>query len=403
MFSGYMAINGTEIINSARTKAYADAHLPGISVKCSHPALRTALTHNPYTSPQGDAAPWYNALRPSSSRFYGFVPVKIEGAEDSTQKIETQELLRDGAVHVSPRYEAREIRVVVVGLAEDDEALADGFAWLKDVLENAGCRDGFDCVGREVNMFHAAPSTTADAFSLHRTFYGVSVEKGPRVTKELPSKVGAMKQYEFILSAGIPWAFTDLTLTHTLLMNTATNYTDPVGEDCSLDDDATDNFINDPFFTGISPAPQPPNILPPNILDLTSWRRLTAPIGAALTTRPGRVAPVVTVVSGAAPAQYIRLRFYPSAEGVSGCDYVGEFFISYIPASSTMVIDAIRKEVSVTLPDGRRLPGGHLLYGSAGRPFMWPDMSCKDTYTMTADMFPGQTGISVELEVAVRE
>jgi hypothetical protein len=30
-------------------------------------------------------------------------------------------------------------------------------------------------------------------------------------------------------------------------------------------------------------------------------------------------------------------------------------------------------------------------------------MSCKDTYTMTADMFPGQTGISVELEVAVRE
>lgn len=403
MFSGYMAINGTEIINSARTKAYADAYLPGISVKCAHPALRIALAHNPYTSPQGDAAPWYNALRPSSSRFYGFYPLIVEGAEDSTQKIEQQELLRDGAVHVSPRYAAREIRVVVVGLAEDDEALADGFAWLKDVLENAGCREGFDCVGREVNMFHAPPSTTADAFSLHRTFYGVAVESGPKVKKVLPSKVGAMKQYEFILSAGVPWAFTDLTNAATLAMNTATNYTDPVGEDCSMATDATDNFINDPFFTGISPAPQPPNVLPPNILDLTSWRRLTAPIGTALSTRPGRVTPVVTVLSGGAPAQYIRLRFYPSAAGVSGCDYVGEYFISYIPANSTMVIDAIRKEVYVTVPDGRRLPGGHLLYGSAGRPFMWPDMSCEETYTMTADMFPGQTGIIVDLEVAVRE
>jgi hypothetical protein len=44
-----------------------------------------------------------------------------------------------------------------------------------------------------------------------------------------------------------------------------------------------------------------------------------------------------------------------------------------------------------------------LLYGSAGRPFMWPDLSCKDTYTMTADMFPGQTGILVNLETAVRD
>jgi hypothetical protein len=34
---------------------------------------------------------------------------------------------------------------------------------------------------------------------------------------------------------------------------------------------------------------------------------------------------------------------------------------------------------------------------------MWPNLSCHDTYTLTADMFPGQTGISVVLDVAVRE
>ncbi len=403
MFSGFMSINGTEICNSARTKAYADAHLPGISVKCAHPALRIALAHNPYTSPQTDAAPWYNALRPSSSRFYGFYPVKIEGASDSTQKVESTELLRDGAVHVSPRHEAREIRVVVIGLAEDDEALADGMEWLKDVLENAGCRDGFGCTGREVNMFHAAPSTTSDAYSMRRTFYSVSVISGPLEKRELPSKVGAMKEYEFVLSAGIPWAFTDPYLSSVLTMNSALNYSDPVGEDCTMQTEAIDNFINDPFFTAISAAPQPPNILPPNILDISSWRRLTAPIGAALTTRPGRVSPVVTVHAGTSNAQYIRLRFYRSDDGVSGCGYVGEFLISFIPANAVMTIDSIRKEVNVLMPDGRWLPGGHLLFGSAGRPFMWPDMSCKDTYTMTADMFPGQTGIVIDLEVAVRE
>jgi hypothetical protein len=403
MFHGYMAINGTEILNSARTKAYADTFLPGVGVKCAHPDLRIALGHNPYTSPQNDAAPWYNALRPSTSRFYGFFPVKIQGAEDSTQTVEGTELTGSGGVHVSPRDAMREIRIVCVGLAADDEALADGFSWLKDVLENAGCRDGYDCVGREVNMFHAKPSSTADAYSLRRTFYGVAVQSGPKVTRELPSKIGAMQQVEFVLEAGIPWPFTDLSSVASLLLSSGSNYNDPVDEDCSMQTDAEDNFINDPFFTGIVPAPQPPNVLPPNIIAITSWRRLTAPIGAVMTTRPGRVAPVITVLSGSVDAQFIRIRFYRSAAGLSGCDYSGEFLISYIPANSVMVIDSIRKEISVTLPDGRRLPGGHLLYGSAGRPFMWPDLSCKDTYTMTADMFPGQTGILVNLETAVRD
>jgi hypothetical protein len=398
-----MKINGTEIINSARTKAYVDANLPGVTVKCSTAALRTALGHSTYVTPAADSAPWYSASRPASGRFYGFFPVKVQGADDSTQSIEDVDLIGDGGVFVSPRYDIREIRVVVVAIAADAEALADGMAWLRDILADDGCRGGFGCTGRSVQMFNAPPTTTGEAASMMRWFYRAEVEDGPKVTKELPSHAGAMSQIEFTLGAGIPWMFTSTTNVTTLAMNSALNYTDPGGEDCSVSTASVSNFINDPFFTAISTPPQPPNILPPNIISITSWRRLTSTIPSALTLRPGRVTPVITVLAGIADTQWIRLRFYQDPAGVSGCDFSGEFFISYLPANSVMHIDGIFKEITVTLADGRVVPGGHLVYGSGGRPFMWPNLSCHDTYTLTADMFPGQTGISVVLDVAVRE
>lgn len=398
-----MKVNGTEIINSARTKAYMDTNLPGIAVKCASASLRTALGHSAYISPAADGAPWYDASRPASGRFYGFFPVKVQGADDSSQSIETVELIGDGGVHVSPRYDVKEIRVVVVAVAADQEALADGIAWLRDILADDGCRGGFGCTGRSVQMFNAPPTTTGEAASMMRWFYRAEVEDGPKLTKELPSRIGALAQIEFVLGAGVPWAYTSTVNIATLAMNSALTYSDPGGEDCSVSTASEDNFINDPFFTAISAPPQPPNILPPNIITITSWRRLTATITPALTMRPGRATPVITVVAGTVAAQWIRLRFYQSGAGVSGCDFAGEFLISYLPANSVMHIDGIYKEATVTLLDGRIVPGGHLLYGSGGRPFMWPNMSCHDTYTMTADMFPGQTGISVTLDVAVRE
>lgn len=403
MFDGYLEVNGTEVINTARTKAYVDALLPGVAVKCSEPLVRVALHHNTYDTPRNDLAPWYNPLRPASSRFYGFFTTKMQGASDSSQTISTEELISDGAVHVSPRYEALEIRYVVHALASDEEALEDGIAWLRDVLANDGCREGIGCVGREVRMFTAAPKTSSEAQIRERFFYDVELQEGPKRTQEYSSKNGAIAKIEFTLSVGVPWRFTRLTSVASLAMNSALNFTDPVGENCTVETEAYDNFINDPFFTAIAAPPQPPNVLPPNVIALTSWRRLTAEIYPTLTTRPGRATPVITVQTGSTEAQFIRLRFYEEDAGVSGCDFVGEFLISYLPANSVMTIDARKREITVLLPSGITVPGGHLLYGSAGRPFEWPNMSCHGTYSMTSDMMPGQTGIVVALDVAVRE
>jgi hypothetical protein len=68
-----------------------------------------------------------------------------------------------------------------------------------------------------------------------------------------------------------------------------------------------------------------------------------------------------------------------------------------------LTLDAVRREASVTLPGGRVVPAGNLLFGSDGTPFLWPTLGCQHTYTMTADLMPGQPGAVVMLETAVRE
>ena len=403
MFPGYMKLNDTEILNAARTKVYASRFLPDVTVKCDARTLQVALAHSPYFSPKGDFAPWYRADVPASERFYGFFPLMIQGADDSTQSISTTELTGDGAVHVSPRYGVREIRVKTTALALDEEAMSIGLAWLRDTLANDGCRDGYGCTGREITLLNSEPLNRVDAVTKARHYYQVEVQEGPKVTKQHPSKAGYMYDVEFTLVAGIPWQFTELKPIATLNMDNATNFQDPVGENCAVTNAGYANFINDPYFTAIAQPPQPPNILPPNLITITSWRRLTASIEGSVTTRPGRATPVITVVAGAVALQYLRLRIYREDAGLTGCDYDGEFLISYIPALSTLKIDAVRKEISVTLSDGRVVPGGHLLYGSGGRPFIWPSLACHLKYNLTADLFPGQTGISVTMEMAVRE
>jgi hypothetical protein len=403
MYEGYMTIDGTEILNSNRTKAYAEAFLPGLEVKCDAPGLHLALMQSPYTTPAMDNAPWYKVTRPATGRFLGFHSIDIQGLDDSSETVTPVELIGSGGIHTTPRHRSKEIRVIATGMALDDEAMDEGYAWLKSVLSNENCNDALlGCTGRKVRMFSAGPVTSSDATQLGRTFYKVEKLEGPFVMKKMKSRGGVLWKIEFTLNAGRPWAWTDLTTVGTLAMNGASNFTE-AAEDCYAADDPYASFIDDPYYTAISKPPQPPIIKPPNILDLTSWRRLTLPIPTMLTDRAGRAASVITVAaSPTTPLQMLRLRFYDEDSGLDGCDYSGEFLINYLPAGSVMSIDGISEEITVTRSDGSVVPGGHLVFGSDGRPLMWPSLGCERTYTMTADMMPGQLDVVIVLEVSVR-
>lgn len=404
MFNGYLKMAGQEIINSARTEAYAKAFLPGLEVLPISAGLRERLGHIPYVSPAADRAPWYRAENPASARFYGLYPTALDGDDDSTRSIDVTELSGDGAVHSMPRHGSRDLRFVVMALAADHEALEEGMAWLRNALDPGGCvANSLGCGGWDAQMFASLPASPGAPNPL-RNWYKVELLEGPRVTQRFASKRVATVKLEFILNAGVPWPFTPMERVTSLDMNTGVvSVTDPANEDCSAVESAYDKFINDPYFTAITPPPKAPVVAPPNILDISSWRRRTVPVPLTVTQRWGRTVPVVTVDAHSRALQQVRLRFYRRTVNLQGCDYEGEFLISYLPPNSTMTLNAITKEARVTLPDGTTVPGEHLLYGSDGLPFMWPTLSCRDAYTFVVDMMPGNTDLVVTLDVAVRE
>ncbi|UOK18349.1 minor tail protein [Arthrobacter phage BruhMoment] len=404
MYDGYLQFGGVEVFNRARAAAYLKALAPQVQVKIEDAVLRTGLGHSPYTTPSRDNAPWYRGKRTSAARFLGLYPGKVIGAEDSTRVLEVTELHGDGAVMTSPRHGSREIRYVTSAFALDEEAMEEGMAWLRDIMANDGCSDAdWGCTGNTVKMFAALPKDRVTAYNLARAFHRVEATDAPRVTKKWRTSKGLLIwQVEFILTAGVPWAFTSLAQVATLAMDTGVNFQDPAGENCAAGSSAYDDFVTDPYFTAISRPPKPPTILPPNVLDISSWRRKTATIPQVHSQRWGRVVPVVNILTENA-VQYVRLRFYRSSAGLSGCDFDGEILVSYIPSTAVLTLDGIKREARLKLSDGRTVPAGHLLFGSDGRPFIWPTLGCQNTYTMTADIMPGQGGVVVTLDTAVRE
>lgn len=404
MYPGYLSIDGIEIINEARTAAYVRYGLPGIEMICDGDMLANALGHTAYSNPSTDNAPWTRPTSYPSLYFYGLYPRArgIQGSEDGTREVDTTQLAGHGAVHTSPRHGSLEMRVTLTAFAATEEAMMEGLAWLKDVLAGDGNSDANPgCTGRTVRMYAAQPAEPVQAYSLAREFYDVEVTEAPRVTKKLGSKRGVVWELEFSMEAGRPWAHTLTSKVGQLAMDDGVNYQDPV-EDCAAVRSGYDDFVNDPFFTDISKPPQPSLILPPNILDITSWRRRTLQLTPTLTGRWGRVLPVVKVYTENA-VQYLRLRFYRVNAGLSGCDYDGEFLVSYIPDTAVLTLDAIRRSATLTLSNGKVVPAGHLLFGSDGQPFLWPSLGGQHNYNMTADLMPGQPGVLVTLDAAVRE
>lgn len=401
MFEGYLALDGTEVINAARTAAYIREFLPKVDVKCAHEALPAALGHSDYISPRQDQAPWTASGRLAAEGFYGLMPKRFQGAENSTRSVEVTELSGNNAVITSPRFGSREIRVTATAFAKDEAAMMEGMAWLKQVCAHEGCSDAEPgCTGITAQMYAASPADPVDAFDLARTFHRVEVTEGPLVTQKLRTGNGVKWEIEFTLTAGISWPFTSLAEVGWVAMDAGSNFQDPVGEDCSVGVNGYDDFVADPYFTGISRPPRPPAILPPNILKITSWRRQSIPIPATHSSRFGRVVPVVTV-GVENEVQYLRLRFYRA--GSISCDFDAEAVVSYLPASSTLVLDARVREAWLILWNGRKVAAGHLLFGSDGRPFIWPSLGCQYEYTLTADLMPGQPGVAVGLDVAVRD
>lgn len=402
MYEGFLNFGGVEIISAARTRAYAKKFMPALDFKCDETALDFTDSLGPSTTPADDNAPWYRPDVPATGDFYGFFPAKVDGGSDSTYTIPSTELLGDGGVFGVPRNKSLETRWTVVGLAKSEEAMEYGMTWLTRALTGLDQVASLgSCIRAEMAVLKAPAFDSASLASLTRTYYDVGVIVAPTVTVKTRSSSGFAWHVTFTLRAGNPAAFTNSKWSGSTVMSTGSaTHNDPSGQNCSVQSSAYNNFINDPFYTAISKPPQPPTIKPPNLLPITSWRRKTINIPSEFTTKGSFASPVIAVSSGADPIRQLRLRIYRTGQPMTTCPEIGEFYISYVPALSSIQMDSRKREITVSR-NGKVSPGSHLVFGSDGNPYSWPVLNHGHAYTIVADMMPPSVGINSSASVLV--
>lgn len=145
MYDGYLQLDGDELANIARFKAYIEA-APGFPWVKDIPqaeadALRTALGDAPYTSPAADNAPWYDPGDPASANFWGLYVTGISGDEDSTRESSSTQSIGPGGTNSVPRKATRQMRIKALLAARDELAMESGMRWLERVLDPGDCAD----------------------------------------------------------------------------------------------------------------------------------------------------------------------------------------------------------------------------------------------------------------------
>lgn len=403
MFDGFLSLGNEEIINRERTAAYLRAFVPKLDVRCPATGLHNALGHAPYVDPVTDAAPWYRAANPDTADFYGLFPSTISGDEDSTRTLTVTELTDDGAVQSLPRHGSMEIRVRGNMYASTEAGLSAGMTWLRTVLDDQPCGgNNFNCEGRELNFFVTNPGAETEAEAIDRVAqygrvrYRVEPLEGPRVVAKLGSRAVHAMEVEFILNAGVPWAFTFPTP-----VATTTGIVGATAAEvyCPPQTDAYDALVVDPQAPSVDRPPRPPQIDP--VAMPASWMRYRMSIGTTYGERWGRLVPLITVTTGATAKRRLRVRFYRN--GYEGdCDYEGEFYVSYIPANAILTINGLTRELHVEI-NGQEHPAGNLVIGSDGRPAAWPSLACNSSYDVVVDSDGDIGETQVLTEISIRE
>lgn len=407
MYHGFLSLDGSELGNTHRVAQYVRSFLPNLYMAdCeSCDSIRMAFEGTAaYVDPATDGAPWYLPAHPDTAKFYGFYPTLMEGLDDSTRTVEVTQVTYDGAVHSRSRHESGEVRVKGLMIAQDQDGLTAGMAWLRDVLDNAPCGQGTRCVSRTAEVLTNCPgaATEAEALTLlgkyRRTLFEIEILDAPRVTKVFAPSTGAMVEVEFVLSIGVPGLFREIppiATTSGLTPQTAAEVY------CDVVNDPYEELLADPNATAVPAPPRPPNIEP--VAMPSSWNRYTVTTAAAVGEQWGRVVPSVTVSSAGSALRNVRVRYYRQGS-TDSCDYEGEYMISYVPPNSLFEVDGVRRRAQVQVGGtGEFKPANHLLYGSHGRPVTWPSLSCHSAITVVVDTETALNGGLVLVEAHVKE
>lgn len=428
---GYFSFAGTEIINSTRTEAYARHMGAGwFRPVYNQPELNWLLEDPPYSSPLQDDAPWADPGNLDSYDFYGVYPLDVTGIEDSTYEANVTESTLDGGYVGRRRRKTRAVVFSALLIGASECAVMYGMHWLRVVLGGGPCfgKAFGNCSGGELCFLACPPckcdSDTPDDCNLRygHSLHNVTTTVGPNVTAKTQLMDGGRAwTVTWTMTAANPIEFgAEYPLIAGFLDPAVNNpYVGGVTPDGGGFDD--DGFVQtepacpvvsytpvyDPTCSLLVPPPGVPSPMPTCFNFPVNYLRRNFVIPRGAVPLWGDVVPILTLTTGSKEIRNTRIRFYadvfdtgnPSSDP---CNYCGDLVITYMPPSSTLVIDGTDKLVYMDAPGQGRRRADAIISDSTGNPFEWPELSCGFGYVVTVDTPQHDTVPIVDLSLVPR-
>lgn len=424
-YDGYYMLDGTEIINVARTEAYA-GDLSWFRPVYQPTDLRVVLEDPTYTDPATDDAPWYDPFYPESADFLGVYPLDVTGVSDSTQTGTIVESLGRGGVVAGARQGTKTAVFNAALLARSEAGVEHGLQWLKRALEGASCGSSAGCRGHDLCYFSAEPRLmpsescgegavavvrTVDQVVQRymRTLRHVHVTVGVQTTSKRPTTDGgAVRTVQFTLTAtdplevGLERAFLnrwlDPAVTNPWPGGVAPAGASVVGTAYDAEDDeclpAAYAPLADPLAPAVIAPPTPPGIEWSSFSPPTTWKRRRVVLPDDLVSLWMDTALVLRVTAPGLEVRNARVRVWadPSGSGNvpdDGCDFCSDVVIAYLPADGTMTVDPTSHLVYVDTTGGVRRRADSLVSDTYGGPIEFPSLTCNMQYVITLDVPAG--------------
>jgi hypothetical protein len=416
-WSGYFMFGGTEVINATRTEAYATHY----NVQWFRPIynesyLSWLLGEPRYTTPLQDDAPWTDPDNLDSYDFYGVYPLEVTGIEDSTNDAQVAESVIDGGYIGRVRKKTRTVVFSAVLTGASECAVEYGMRWLRSVLTGGACfnQSYGQCGGAELCYLACPPIITDEDgmgplecyAKVGRTLHDVTTTVGPVVVSKLEmNDGGAAWQVSWTMVAANPAEFgvekplirgfldPDVDIPYFGGILPPGGNFDENGNVQSDSPCAVPVFrpVYDPLCGLLAAPPEVPSVVPMCFTFPINFLRTSFVIPREEIPLWTTVTPIVSVSTKTAEARSVRVRFYadmfdtgdPSQDP---CNFCGDVVFSYIPPSSTIVLDCADRAVYIDQPGIGRRRADALVTNSKGEPFEWPEFSCGYGYVVTVDM-----------------
>jgi hypothetical protein len=403
----WLSFAGTEIVNSARARAYMDAW--GLELTCDPCAtLDDALWGDQpdwggYQGPDLDPAPWYDPAVPESARFLGVVGLAFNGFGNNPVDRTLTPRTGDGSFIGRLRRTQRELNLTLMLAAADDAAMVWGMEWLAVALRGTVC--GPDaCGGDELCALAACPCGPEGQYDRIgqrelRHLYDVALVSGPaenvRYTVpgtcpegESPCGDPVIAEVSVTLVAGRPSLYhqpvpvdPEQNVWSYLTQGESVTGFDPDSrDDCPVIDDCLQDPQCPPVGAPLPAFPVPQDPCYPSG-PYTAWR-VRFPFSPLSASEWRETVPVLVVEAGERPLRRLAVRFIPNPHGIpceelDPCQACAHFGVAYIPAGSTLMVDGRVERAAVDCPSANgsafSVPN---LYGPGGSAYTWPAFEC---------------------------